>query len=243
MHKISTPSHLKTSLRSWLNSMKMFSFRYTPLIVFVGFLINACTISEGTWNEMKSRLVTIRERDQRFRSKMDSVAKIEGWRSKKVADLYEQQRVLDSTNLMEIDKIITKFGYPPKQHVGDLSDVPFEVIRHSDDSVMNAYLPLIIGAGKNGDLRMDQVASFEDRVLVNQQQPQEYGTQINIDFKEDSATGQPYDSIYLWPIRDVERVEFKRASVGLDSLGKQLRRYGIDPNVGYLLRKKAASSR
>lgn len=215
--------------------MQRRSFRLGAPVVFLLALVS-CSVSEETWKEVKAQLAVIKERDQRFRSKMDSVARIEGWRSKTVADLWEKQHDLDSANLAEVDDLITRFGYPPKTFVGEFADVPFEVIRHSDDSVMNAYLPLIIGAGKNGDLRMDQVASFEDRVLVAQQQPQEYGTQIWIDFKKNPKTGESYDSVYLWPVRDRSRVETKRAAVGLDSLGRQLRRYGIDPSQGYLLK-------
>lgn len=215
--------------------------RLFSLTAMLAIVLTGCDMPEKGWQEVKSKLAVIKERDQRYRSKMDSVARIEGWRSKKVSDLYEEQRVLDSVNLVEVDLIISTVGYPSRASVGELSEVPFEVIRHSNDSIMNAYLPLIIGAGKNGDIHMDQVATFEDRALASQQQPQEYGTQIWIDFKENSKTGERYDSVYLWPVRDPSRVESKRAAVGLDSLGKQLRRYGIDPAQGYLLRKSGTT--
>jgi hypothetical protein len=199
--------------------------------------ITACTVSEKTWLEVKSQLSVIQERDQRYRSKMDSVGRIEGWQSKAVEQLWENQRKLDSVNLAEVDNIIAKYGYPPKDRVGELSLVPFEVIRHSDDSIMASYLQLIIGAGRNGDLRMDQVASFEDRVQVALRQPQEYGTEIWIEFKKDPKTGERYDSLYLWPVRDLPHIDQKRLGVGLDSLSRHLRHLGIDPAIGYRLRK------
>jgi hypothetical protein len=210
-------------------------------LTFLFIWLSGCTISDKTWSEVKDRLKVIQEKDRQYRSKMDSVGKAVGWQSEAIAKLWEKQRVLDSANLAEIDNIITMYGYPSKAHVGEFCTVPFEVIRHAEDTVMASYLQIIVGAGKNGDIRMDQVASFEDRVLVAQRQPQEYGTQIWIDFKEDARTKERYDSVYLWPVRDPGRVDSKRASVGLDSLSKQLNRFGIDPARGYLLRKKSGT--
>ena len=202
----------------------------------------ACSVSEEDWKKVANQLTSIRERDQRYRGKMDSVARVQGWDSDAVKELYEKQRVLDSTNLEELDAIINIYGYPSKQHVGELSVVPFEVLRRAQDSVLVSYLNLIVGAGKNGDLKMDQVAAYEDEVSVSQQQPQEYGTQIWIDFKENPKTGERYDSVYLWPLRNPEQVEAMRAKVGLDSLVRQLYLFGIDPAKGYLIRKSGKSN-
>lgn len=206
-------------------------------------ILTSCTVSDNTWRQVKAQLVIIGEKDQRYRSKMDSVAKVQGWGSKAVEELWEKQRKLDSVNIGEVDVLITRYGYPSREHVGDLSEVPFNVIRHSGDSIMATYLQLIVGAARNGDLRRDQVAFFEDRVLVGLKQPQEYATQIWIDFKENPVTHERYDSVYLWPVRDPARVESKRAAVGLDSLTKQLRHSGLDPAKGYLLRKSGETPR
>ncbi len=201
-----------------------------------------CSVSEKDWQTVSAELSAIRERDQRYRTKMDSVARVEGWSSDAVEKLWEEQRILDSVNLASLDRIITRFGYPSKQNVGDLSSVPFEVLSHADDSIMTSYLNLILGAAKNGDLRMDQVAVYEDKVLVTLQQPQEYGTQIWIDFKVNPKTGERYDSVYLWPLRNPELIDSKRVGVGLDSLSKQLRLFGIDPDKGYILRKSGQAN-
>lgn len=201
----------------------------------------ACSVSEKTWEKVKGDLTVIRERDQKYRLKMDSVGRVLGWRSEAVGQLWEKQRILDSINLVEVDKVISKYGYPSRANVGELCTVPFEVIRHAPDSVMADYLQLIVGAGKNGDLRMDQVATFEDRVLIALRQPQEYGTQIWIDYKQNPKTGERYDSVYLWPVRDPGRLNSKRISVGLDSISTHLGRFGIDPVKGYLLKKSGAA--
>ena len=197
----------------------------------------SCGISDSQWEKVRIQLAEVKKSDQRYRPQMDSVGRIEGWGSKAVETLWEKQKAIDSTNLIAVDRIITKCGYPPKSKVGELSDIPFVVIQHADDSTLITYYEVIVGAGKNGDLKMKDVAQFQDRALMMQKLPQEYGTQVWIDFKEDKITGKRYDSLYLWKVRDFAHVDKKRSSVGLDSLDKHLGRYGIDPAKGYLIRR------
>jgi hypothetical protein len=199
-------------------------------------VLSGCSISDKDWKNLGDQLEAIKKEDLRYRSKMDSVGKVEGWQSKTIEQLWEKQRILDSTNLKQLDKLIDKFGYPSKARVGDLSYVPFQVLQHADDSTMATYYDLIIGAGKNGDLPMREVAQFQDRVLVARKQPQDYGTQISIDFKQHPKTGMKYDSMYLWEVRDIANVNERRIKAGLDSLEAQLKRYGIDPSKRYLIR-------
>jgi len=202
-------------------------------------LLMSCSVSDKDWTEVKEKLTAIRKKDEYYRVMMDSIARIEGWKSKSIEPLWEKQRLLDSANMLEVDKIIEQVGYPLREKVGELSEIPFLVLQHGGDSVMAAYYHIIVGAGKNGDLRMKDVAQFQDRILVRMQQPQEYGTQVSLEFKEDPDTGQRYDSLFLWTVRDRSNVNERRSAVGLDSLEHQLRRYGIDPTLGYLLRKTA----
>lgn len=205
--------------------------------IFLAVTVSSCGISDSQWDKVRVQLAEIKQNDQRYRPQMDSVGRVEGWGSKTVEALWEKQKVLDSTNLVAIDRMISTYGYPPKLKVGDMVDVPFLIIQHATDSAMATFYEVIIGAGKNGDLRMKDVAQFQDHVLMINKQPQEYGTQIWIDFKEDKSTGEQYDSVYLWPVRDHTQLNEKRLSVGLDSLESHLRRYGIDPAKRYLLRK------
>ncbi len=205
--------------------------------ILLSLAASSCGISDSQWEKVRLQLEGIKKSDQQYRPQMDSIGKIEGWDSKAVEALWEKQKDLDSVNLISIDQIISKFGYPPKSKVGALTEVPLAILQHANDSTMGTYYEVIIGAGKNGDLRMRDVAQYQDHVLMMKRQPQEYGTQIWIDFKEDIATGKRYDSLYLWPVRDMDHINERRFSVGLDSLQSHLRRYSIDPTKGYLIRR------
>jgi hypothetical protein len=174
---------------------------------------------------------------------MDSIGRTEGWQSETIERLYDEQRKLDSANLADVEALINQVGYPSSDRVGDLATVPFDVIQHSGDSVMINYLEVIVGAAANGDIPKSQAAIFHDRTLIAQRQPQEYGTQIWIDFIEDKKSGQRYDSVYLWPVRNYATVDERRLAAGLDSLAVHLRRYNIDPTRGYLVKKSGADTR
>jgi len=207
-------------------------------VIWLVLICSSCGVSDSTWENVRKDLASIKQRDRQYRDQMDSVGKREGWQSSSIKDLWDKQRVLDSSNLKEVDKILTRYGYPPATKVGDLSQVPFTVIQHADDSTRATYFEMILGAGLNGDLRMRDVAQYQDKILLIEKKPQEYGTQIWIDFKTD-AHGARYDSVFLWPVRDRTHVNDKRLAIGLDSLETTLRRYGINPSVGYMIKKSA----
>lgn len=214
--------------------------RQFSLILGLMLLALACHKPDD-WTNLKTELLAIQEQDQRYRKQMDSLGRLVGWQSDAVEQLYDKQRLLDSANLNSIERIIDEFGYPSKEHVGELSIVPFEVIEHCSDSVKINHLELILGAGAHGDIPMRQVAVFQDKILLAQRQPQEYGTQIWIEFIENQKTGERYDSVYLWPVRNVATVDQRRHEVGLDSIAIQLRRFNIDPKKGYVLKKSTSA--
>lgn len=211
--------------------------------ILIHLLASCAGVSDAAWEKVKAELATLRDQDQRYRMMMDSIARQESWQSKAVEELWEKQRVLDSINLAAIDQLISRYGYPPASRVGELSRVPLDVIRHADEGVRADYVDLIIGAAKNGDLLMREAAAFQDEVLMNQRVPQEYGTQVWIESKENAKTGERYDSLFLWPIRDPANIDARRLSIGLDSLSHHLRRFGMEPGKNYVIRSYGTPSR
>ncbi len=211
--------------------------RLFAILLFVTLLSGCARIPDAAWEDARAKLEAMRNLDQQYRKSMDSVGRKEGWQSKAIADLWEKQRRLDSVNLEALDELISRFGYPPRSKVGDLCQVPFDLLRHSDESIRAQYVDMIVGAARDGDLLMRDAAAFQDEVLMMQRVPQEYGTQVWIEYKENRHTGDRYDSLFLWPVRDLPNIDARRHSVGLDSLSQHLRRFGMDPKLKYLIRK------
>ncbi|MDZ4715689.1 MAG: DUF6624 domain-containing protein [Cytophagales bacterium] len=211
--------------------------KQASLVLLLSILGVSCTVSESEWSDVRSQLTEIKKREYLHRREMDSIGKVQGWQSREIERLWGRQKALDSINLAEVNEILDTYGFPSRDKVGDLAETIFLVLQHSSD--MGAYYEMIVGAGKNGDLAMKDVAPYQDRVLLARRVPQEYGTQVWIDYKVDTKTAERYDSLYVWEIRDRKNVNVRRLNAGLDSLETSMRRFDIDPAVGYVLRKNS----
>ncbi len=128
--------------------------------------------------ELKEELHHILQRDQGFRKLSD--AGISEERKRKILnelsisekDFLENERLLfkqnDSLNLVQVERIIDKYGYPGKSMVGEPeNEAAWFVIQHS--ATIEKYFPLIKNAGLEGELSMTKVAMMEDRMLMDRE--------------------------------------------------------------------------
>lgn len=160
--------------------------------------------------KLKKQLDSIIVLDQKYRSDMQLYR-----------DNYKAQNAIDSTNLMAVENIIKKHGYPGKSLVGAPTNTSaWYVIQHSEK--IGEYLPVIKKAAKNNELPFAKVAMMEDRYLMSNNEPQIYGTQGR-SFKEGSVT-------VIWPIKDPENVNQRRKEAGFETTVEEgaKRLYGED---------------
>jgi|SRR5690554_2288722 len=150
-------------------------------------------------------------------------------------DFRENERSLfqknDSLNLVEIEKIVDKYGYPGKSLVGEPeNETAWFVFQHSDK--IEDYFPLIKKAGEVGELKMSKVAMMEDRMLMQRGEAQIYGTQVKGIFKVKNPS-KPKDIFYIiWPIKYPEKVNELRKMVGFDStIEEYAKKLGIEYKV------------
>ncbi|OAB76208.1 BT_3928 family protein [Cochleicola gelatinilyticus] len=174
---------------------------------------------------LKQRLDSIAVLDQRYRKLMTAetpearkaMADEMGLKEEEyTGDLYAMQRVIDSANLLFVERILGQYGYPGSSMVGQpTNSVVWNVIQHNPESVPK-YLDIIKKAGQEGELSMQYVAIMEDRYLMNEGKKQIYGTQ---GISEDGVD-------YIWPIENPETVNDRRAKAGfaetIEAYGKTL---------------------
>ena len=121
-------------------------------------------------------------------------------------DLWKLQAIIDSTNLIYVQRIVKTRGYPGKSMVGEPTNlVAWSVLQHSEN--LGSYLPIIKKAGSEGEIPMHLVATMEDRYLMNEGKPQVYGTQARIHGNQ----------MFIWPIEDPENVNERRREAGFES--------------------------
>ncbi|UQD57684.1 hypothetical protein FLAK523_04290 [Flavobacterium sp. K5-23] len=141
---------------------------------------------------------------------------------------YNLTREIDSANLVAVESIIKKYGYPSKSIAGETSNnAIFYVIQHSKK--IDEYLPLIRKATKNGDLAKTSLAMMEDRNLMYKGIEQIYGTQI-----KGQANKKGEWIYFLWPIKNVDSINSWRKEAGFK---QTIEEYVKDMDVEFKLYK------
>ncbi len=177
-------------------------------------------INEASLNiPLKTEIEKIGELDQKYRIMMDSVAKKHGWDSKQMDELWMKQSELDSLNLLRVEEIIAKYGYPGKSLVGNESSTVFFVIQHSDSEIQEKYLPILKESADKGELSWSSLALLIDRIKTSKGEKQTYGSQLSVNYE----TNQ-YE---FFPIEDEINVNKRRAEVGLCPLKKYAKYFGL----------------
>ncbi len=152
--------------------------------------------SERYLTPLKKHLDSILVLDQKFRS------------GNMTPEDMGKQWQLDQQNIVVIDSILAQYGYPGKSLVGEPTNrAAWLVIQHSDR--IDDFLPQIRVAAETGELPFRLYAMMLDRSLMNQGNPQRYGTQAMTYF-----WGTPEEVNLIWPVEDPENVNARRKEAG-----------------------------
>jgi hypothetical protein len=149
-----------------------------------------CFITESSAQSVKRDSVLIRKIDTMF--KYDQFWRIEYIKvNKKEKSAYDAETIqkrwttTDSLNEIEAKAIIKKHGYPGYDLVGDISDNFWAIVQHCDNDMpfQKHVLALMKAQIAKGNASKEKYAYLVDRVLVNKNQKQIYGTQLQRDNK------------------------------------------------------------
>lgn len=170
---------------------------------------------------MKKQLDSVMVLDQKYRgdimllmsgtTKTDSIAKALNIPPKSLSsELWKRQLAIDSSNVVFIEEIFQRYGYPGKSLVGTpTNETAWYVIQHS--SKIPKYLVLMKEAGRKNELPFRLVAMMEDRFLMGEGKEQVYGTQAT---KRTLKNGKT--EYIIWPIQNPEKVNERRKQAGFD---------------------------
>jgi hypothetical protein len=140
----------------------------------------------------------------------------------------------DSINLIRVDEIIAKYGYPGKSLVGEpTNEVAWSVIQHSK-KIAN-YFQMIQEAGSSNELPFTKVAMMQDRIMMKEGKEQLYGTQISKQDRINEATAKKESWYCVWPIQNAASVNELRKEAGFlttveeyaKSMGVEYKNYTI----------------
>lgn len=169
---------------------------------------------------LMAQLDTIHKLDQYYRQQMSEIEKKYGAQSEEFITLVLQIEETDSLNLIAVEKILDGYGWLGADVIGEQGNKTlFLVIQHSDLETQLKYLPMMREAVKLGNAGKIDFALFEDRIAMRQGKRQTYGSQISKDYD----TGE----VYVWPLIEPEKVNERRAEVGLGPIEDYVRHVGI----------------
>jgi hypothetical protein len=178
--------------------------------------------AEANYNKpLKAQLEQIYEDDQKHRRMIGKVQQEHGPQSEEFKELIRNMQVTDKANLEQVLAIIETHGWPSTAMVGSTASMAvWYVIQHADLDTQLRYLPMMREAAEKGELPKSSLALTEDRVLIGQNKPQLYGSQL----RQNYVTNQ----LEFFPIEDEVNVDKRRAEVGLEPLKDYAKRIGLD---------------
>jgi hypothetical protein len=155
--------------------------------------------------DLRAELLARREEDQRIRK-----AVVEPGKTLTREQQAEWERI-DEANTMWLNDLVDARGWPGESLVGvDGAGAAWLFAQHADrqPGLQRKFLELLREAVAAGEASATNLAYMEDRVRVAEGRPQLYGTQ----FTSIVVRWGPF------PIEDEERVDERRAAVGLGPL-------------------------
>ena len=161
------------------------------------------------WNydiALKETLENIFERDQYDRLLWSQAVKNHPGDTERNERLARRALMTDSLNLALVDEILSQYGFPRREQVGDFANqAVWLVFQHADLEHQKRFLPQMEAAVSHGDIAPLYLALLRDRIDVREGRPQRYGTQTD-------------DKGHLAPLLDASRVNQWRQEVGLPLL-------------------------
>ncbi|MBN9298556.1 MAG: hypothetical protein J0I41_16235 [Filimonas sp.] len=193
---------------------------------FILFLFTCYHLAAQQRNDsLIQQLDSIRSLDQEYRGQQEIVrAKFANDTielTRQIDMLFKKMAAADSANMIAIEQILEKYGWPSLESIGGLerSLTIFFVIQHADLPNQQRYLPMVRQAVKDNKLRPSSLALLEDRVALKEKRKQLYGTQVMWNIKLNTYT--------MTPLEDPDNVDKRRAAIGLPPLDVYLQGFNM----------------
>lgn len=173
---------------------------------------------------LKEKLEQIYVKDQMLRQLYSEAEEKFGPESDEMRYFWQLVSEQDRKNEEEVIKIIDEHGWVGKSTVGGKANMTlWLVIQHAPLETQEKYLPVMKESVLNGESSGRHLAMLEDRILMRNDKPQTYGSQIVTD--EETGRQKVYE------VKDPEYINQRRKEVGLGPIQDYVKRWGIEWTV------------
>jgi hypothetical protein len=166
--------------------------------------------------DIDSALCRILESDQGIRNEL--VAEMQKQQQDVMAFLSLKAKMdsVDAANQKYVSELLDGEGWND-EFSSKAHNAVFLVIDHAGKEFSEKYFPLVKEKAAKGVVSPADAATLEDRILMQSNKMQKYGTQT---VQKKDSTGN--DMIYIWPVEDVENIDKLRESVGLPPMNEYM---------------------
>ncbi|MBD0779975.1 hypothetical protein HPE56_19425 [Maribacter sp. ANRC-HE7] len=179
--------------------------------------------SQKEFDSLKIKLGTIFMKDQTFRRIYIEAENKLGKDSDAYEYFWEVVETQDKILEKEVTRIIDKYGWLGISQVGRLANgTLWSVLQHGSVASKEKYAPLLKASVLKEESQPSHYARLIDRMLINSDQPQLYGTQIN---------NQSNDVPTFFPIEKPEYVNQRRKEIGLEEIQSFAKERGLEWNI------------
>lgn len=171
---------------------------------------------------LKKTLDSLYYLDQQTRdmSLIDSLVAEHGFPSDPVSKYLKKMNAQDQMNLNTFQELVPPGTWPGISQVGTKANLTaWLIIQHSSTATQKKYLSALKTSVEAGDSRWSHLAGTIDRIMVETEGVQLYGTQFGMD---EEGNG------FVKPIKDPANVDKRREKAGLIMLKHDVKRHGIE---------------
>lgn len=159
-------------------------------------------------DSLKTELETLFIKDQTFRRIYIEAEEKLGKDSDSYEYFWEVVEAQDKVLVKEVTNIIDIYGWLGISEVGRLANgTQWSVLQHGSVNSKEKYAPLLKASVLDNESQAIHYARLIDRMLINSDKPQLYGTQVTYD-----------NPPVFFVIKDPEFVNKRRNELGLDSI-------------------------
>lgn len=179
--------------------------------------------SQKELDSVKVQLETIFMKDQTFRRIYLEAEKKLGRDSDAYEYFWEVVEAQDKILEKEVTNIIDRYGWLGISQIGKLANTTlWSVLQHGSVAAKEKYAPLLKASVFKEESQPSHYARLIDRMLINSDKPQLYGTQIDYN-SNDVAT--------FFPIEKPEYINKRRKEIGLGEIQSFARNRNIEWNI------------
>lgn len=164
------------------------------------------TLSQVELDSLRTELETVFMKDQTFRRIYIEAEKKLGKDSAAYDYFWEVVEAQDKVFENQVTGIIDTFGWLGISQIGRLANTTlWIVLQHGSVASKEKYAPLLLASVKEKESQAIHYARLIDRMLINSDKPQLYGTQVNYEGEK--------PQFYL--IKNAEKINKRRSEIGL----------------------------